>query len=525
MALNAESFVDEVPETYEEIYTRNDKDDWKQAVQEEIKSLDENDTWDIVDLPPGKRAISSKWVFRIKRDTNGDIERYKARLVVKGCAQKQGFDYEETYAPVARLSTLRTLLSVINQEDLHTRQLDVKNAFLHGELHEEIYMKIPSGFENKVDKVCKLKKALYSLKQAPRAWNETFDKFARELGFVNSTADRCLYIAHKGKSKIFLLLYVDDIILAGTDESQVISIKIALEKKFRMKDLGNLNSFLGIKITRPKNGTLVLNQRNYFEKLLTRFEMEQCNPVATPMETNFELQEEDTELEEKTAEPRPYRELIGCLMYATTTTRPDLCATVNLLSRHQSHFTEKLWKGLKRVLRYIKGTLDLCLIFRKNKAPVMSCYADANFGSEADRKSTSGYLIHVYGNPVLWATRRQNCVALSSTEAEYVALAHAATELLWVEMLTRDLGIEHHGPLIIYEDNQACIRLLHRWEHRRLKHIDVKYNFIRDLAEKKKIRVEYINTKEQLADVLTKALPRDQHVTLCQKLGMVTEEK
>lgn len=514
-ALSAESFVDNVPDAYEEIQGRPDQKYWEEAVQEETKALEENDTWEIMELPPGKRAISSRWVFRIKKDANGDVERYKARLVVRGCVQRKGYDYKETYAPVARLTTLRALLSIINEEDLFCRQLDVKNAFLHGKVEEEIYMDIPDGFPKLQGKVYRLKKALYGLKQAPRAWNKTFDEFARQMKFTPCDSDKCLYKYVNGSEKIFLLLYVDDIILAGTSEKRVLIVRSALESRFNMKDLGGLKSFLGINISRPSPGILVMSQENYLKNLLKRFNMEDCNPSATPMETKIEVVGETSE-----NESRPFRELIGCLMYAMSTTRPDLSASVNFFSRYQGSQNETLWKNLKRVLRYIKGTINLCLVFRKSRGQTVTCFADADYGSGEDRKSTSGFLIQIHGNSVLWGTKRQNSVALSSTEAEYVALATAASELLWVENLLNDLGMSWTNPLLIYEDSQACIKLLSRWEHKRLKHVDIKYNFIRDLVEKNRIEVQYINTKEQLADIFTKALPRDSHEKFCQKLGL-----
>lgn len=284
--------------------------------------------------------------------------------------------------------------------------------------------------------------------------------------------------------------------------------------QFRMKDLGNLHSFLGVNIVRTED-EIKLSQSTYLKKLLKRFGMEECRPVKTPMELKPDLHE-DVEI---TDTSRSYRELVGCLMYVMLTTRPYLSVAVNYFSRHQNRQTEKLWNGLKRVLRYIKGTLDMQLCFRKGIKEYL-CYTDADFGSEVDRKSTSGYIIQVYGNPVLWSTRRQSTVAQSSTEAEYVALASAVADLIWMKNLLMDLGVELEKPPKVFEDNQSVIHLLNQWEHRRLKHVDVKYNFVRDYYLKGVIQVEYVNTKEQIADILTKALNGGQFLKLRELLNL-----
>jgi len=348
LALNVEAFLDDVPKTFEEIESRDDKEKWNQAIQEEIIALESNNTWELVKLPVGKRPIDSKWIFKIKPDNEGRQEHYKARLVIKGCSQRKGFDYEEIYAPVARLTTIRTLLAIILEEDLFAYQMDVKNAFLHGTL--KIYMKIPSGYKCRQDFVCKLRKTLYGLRQAPRAWNETFDNFVRSLGLKNSETDKCLYVNKSDIYKLYLLLYVDDIIIAGNDMKKILDLKSALSNKFLMKDLGKLQSFLGINIKRTSNA-LHMSQATYAQKLLKRFGMEECKPVKTSMEIK-PPKNVDAEVIDET---KPYRELVGCLMYLMLTTRPDLSTAVNHFSRFQSNTTEAHWKGLKRILRYIQG--------------------------------------------------------------------------------------------------------------------------------------------------------------------------
>lgn len=518
-ALNAEAYIDEVPETYDDIKNRDDKEYWYRAVKEEMDALLENDTWTLVELPSGQRAIDNKWVFKIKRNEYGNVDRYKARLVVKGCSQRKGFDYGEVYAPVARLTTVRILFSIINNDDLFTCQMDVKNAFLHGQLQEDIFMKQPQGLDGNSELVCKLNKTLYGLKQAPRAWNARFDEFIKRLGFAQSEHDRCLYTRKKDKAKTYLLLYVDDIIIASNNENELKIIKASLKQEFCMTDLGELHYFLGIKIDKSKEG-LLLSQSTYLKNLLQRFNMEDCKPSKTPMEEKpSALVSESSQF---ILETKPYRELVGCLMYAMLTTRPDLSAAVNYYSRFQSNATESHWKGLKRILRYIKDTVDLALLYRKTNSPPLVGYADSDWaGALDDRKSTTGYLFEVFGAVVTWTTRKQTTVSLSSTEAEYIALSTAAEELVWLKNLLQDFGNIIETPIVMYEDNQPCIHLLNKWEHRRLKHIDVKYNFVKDLSSKKIIDVKYLQSSDQKADILTKGLAKDRFVKLRDALGLV----
>lgn len=386
--------------------------------------------------------------------------------------------------------------------------MDVKNAFLHGNIDEEIYMKQPCGLEDNTDRVCKLNKSLYGLKQAPRAWNSRFDSLMKKLGLKQSEHDKCLYFITNDKVKVYILLYVDDILLAGNDEGELLNIKLMLENEFKMKDLGEPQCFLGIKIDRNENG-MFLSQSTYVRNLLKRFNMEDCNPSKTPME--IKPVEESAEC---IVDKKPYRELVGCLMYLMSTTRPDISVAVNYYSRFQSNATEVHWQGLKRILRYIKGTMDMGLFYQKGKDKVLTVYADADWASSNDRKSITGFLIEVYGAVVCWATRKQTTVALSSTEAEYVALASATSEAIWLRNLLQDFGLTVDDPVEIYEDNQSCIHLLKKWEHRRLKHIDVKYNFIRDLYSNKVIDVQYVASRDQKADILTKRLPAPQFIKL-----------
>lgn len=502
MALNISLITKEVPTSLEDAKSRPDYNLWNEAVLEEISALNKNRTWTLVDKPQNVKIINCKWVFRIKKDSTGNVFKYKARLVAKGFMQKEGFDYSETYAPVARLTTVRTLLAVANYKNLIVQQMDVKSAFLHGEIEEDVYMSIPEGFEN-TDKVCKLNKALYGLKQSPYCWNKKFDGFIQGQSFVRSQTDPCLYIKHIKEGKMYLLLYVDDFLIVGNDDQEITNLKEKLKSNFEMQDLGDIKTFLGINTRFSKKG-LYLSQKNYIAQILSRFNMSECKGVKTPMEAGCVIFEEtDTE---ETDENLPVRELVGSLMYLMLATRPDLSYSVNTCSRHQSKPTKQLWTKLKRILRYLKSTINLELFYPKNEKVMLVGYADADWAGDLhDRKSTTGYCFKVFGAVVCWCTKKQATVSLSSTEAEYVALAEASKEGVWLSNLLFDLGFEKH-IFDIFEDNQSCIKLTSKFDHKRLKHIDVKYNYIKDLIANKTVSVKYLPTTEQVADVLTKSL-------------------
>lgn len=514
IALNAMSFIDDVPQDIHEATTKSDSKFWEKAIAEEINAINKNKTWTIVEKPEEVKPIDCKWVFRKKTDESGSNVKYKARLVARGFMQKKGFDFDETYAPVARLTTVRTILAVSSYKRYQIQQLDVKSAFLQGKVNENIYMTVPDGFDD-AGKVCKLNKALYGLKQAPYCWNKEFDEFTKREGLIKSAYDPCLYI--NKTDVLYLLLYVDDILIISDNGSKINSLKVKLQDNFEMQDMGNVKTFLGINIKEKEEG-ISLSQKDYILKLLYRFNMSDCKAIKTPMEVKTVIvpeSEDSTKLENK-----PVRELIGCLMYLMLATRPDISIAVNLCSRQQNNPTQNLWKNLKRILRYLKGTINLELIFLRNIDVRLVGYADADWaGDSYDRKSTSGYLFKIFGGTVVWNTRKQATVAMSSTESEYVALAEAAKEGIWLQGLIAELGFLK-AMFTIFEDNQSCIKLTSRFEHKRLKHIDVKFNYIRDLVLDKKLCVQYISTNEQTADILTKNLSGDLFIAHRLNLGL-----
>lgn len=518
LALNAMSCVDDSPENYSEISGREDSDDWMAAIQSELNSLEANKTWTLVELPPGRTAIDNKWVFRRKLKPNGEAGEYKARLVAKGFSQKFGFDYKETFAPVAKMTTLRILLSLANVKNLLIHQMDVKTAFLNGNLNEEIFMKQPKGFENG-KLVCRLNKSLYGLKQASRMWNERFHLFVTKIGFIRSKYDYCLYTLRNDIETLHLLLYVDDLLLIGKSLHNIKKLKDKLSMEFDMKDMKEAKHFLGISIDwNNETGTMSINQTAYLKSMLKRFSMENCSGVHTPMETNLKL----TKANEKQHESLPYRELIGCLIYVAITSRPDLCAATNYFSQFQSCATHEHWKHLKRILRYIQNTIDLKLVFERETGSPLVGYADADWANDInDRKSISGYVFKVFGTTVSWSSRKQATVSLSSTEAEFIALSSAACEAKWIGNLLNELSIDLVFPIKIFEDNQACIQIARNpKEHGRMKHIDVKHNHVREMIDENLIEVIYISTNEQLADIMTKALNRTKFEYLRRKLNL-----
>lgn len=492
------------PLTYAEIDKRSDKELWMKAIDEELKSMNENRVWELVPHPPNVKLLKSKWVFRVKEDANGNPVRHKARLVAKGFLQKAGIDYEETYAPVAKLATVRIVLAISVQKGYFLHQLDVKTAFLYGTLKEEIFMAIPEGLQASQGLVCKLQKSLYGLKQSPKCWNEKFNSFLLEYGFDRSKHDYCLYFKFTASNVLYLILYVDDILIAGNNLELIEKLKKELSKIFKMSDCGPLRCYLGTKIDYDqKSGILKMSQRSHIDKILEKFGLVDCNPAKTPMEKGLQMSLDDGKRTEK-----PYRELLGSLMYLMLSVRPDICYHVGYMGRFQQQPSETHWQVLKRIVRYLKGTKNLKLVYKKADCAELIGYADADWASDTlDRKSVSGFVFFVYGCPVSWGSRKQAVVATSSSEAEYIALSQAIAEVLWIRGVLIDLKITTaQSPVLMYEDNAGCIGMAKNAESKRSKHIDIKHHFIRDHITNGNVKLEHISTQKQLADIFTKSL-------------------
>ncbi|KAL5811668.1 hypothetical protein ACOSQ3_026618 [Xanthoceras sorbifolium] len=507
------------PECYDEAMQVEDSVKWESAMRDEMDSLMSNQTWELAELPPGKKALHNKWVFRIKEEHNGN-KRYKARMVVKGFQQKEGIDYNEIFSPVVKLTTIRLVLKIVAAENLHLEQLDVKTAFLHGNLEEEIYMRQPEGFKEagKENLVCRLKKSLYGLKQAPRQWYKKFDSFMSSSGFTRCQADHCCYIKRFDNSFIILLLYVDDMLVAGSDMQEIMNLKRELSKQFAMKDLGAAKQILGMRIKRDtKSGTLLLSQAEYIKKVLSRFNMQDAKPVSTPLGVHFRLSKEQSS---KTEEERthmakvPYASAIGSLMYAMVCTRPDIAQAVGAVSRYMNNPGKIHWEAVKWILRYLRGTTNKTLCF-KGGDTTLTGYVDADLAGNVDiRKSTTGYVYTLGGTAVSWVSQLQKIVALSTTEAEYVAVTEASKEMVWLQSFLEELGKKQEDN-VLYCDSQSAIHLAKNPSfHSRTKHIQLRYHFIRSLLEDGILKLEKISGAQNPADMLTKTVTTDK-LKLC----------
>ncbi|RVW38125.1 Retrovirus-related Pol polyprotein from transposon TNT 1-94 [Vitis vinifera] len=485
------------PECYDEALQDENSSKWELAMKDEMDSLLGNQTWELTELPVGKKALHNKWVYRIKNEHDGS-KRYKARLVVKGFQQREGIDYTEIFSPVVKMSTIRLVLGMVAVENLHLEQLDVKTAFLHGDLEEDLYMIQPEGFivQGQENLVCKLRKSLYGLKQAPRQWYKKFDNFMHRIGFKRCEADHCCYVKSFDNSYIILLLYVDDMLIAGSDIEKINNLKKQLSKQFAMKDLGAAKQILGMRIIRNKaNGTLKLSQSEYVKKVLSRFNMNEAKPVSTPLGSHFKLSKEQspkTEEERDHMSKVPYASAIGSLMYAMVCTRPDIAHAVGVVSRFMS-------ASLK-----LQG------------------YVDADFAGDIDsRKSTTGFVFTLSGTAISWTSNLQKIVTLSTTEAEYVAATEAGKEMIWLHGFLDELGKKQEMG-ILHSDSQSAIFLAKNSAfHSKSKHIQTKYHFIRYLVEDKLVILEKICGSKNLADMLTKGVTIEKLKLCAASIGLL----
>lgn len=492
---------DSEPTTVKEALESDEQWDWEIAMDEEIAALQKNGTWEEVPQPKRKRFLKSRWVFKRKRNNNGNVSRYKARLVAKGYTQIPGVDYKETFAPVVSLAHLRLFLSLIAQLSLTVVQFDIKTAFLHGDLHEDIFMEAPERVKVKEGNVLKLKKSLYGLKQAPRMWNRKFNDFLLRFNLRPTEGDPCIYL-NEDKT-IFVLIYVDDGLIAVKNPSMAENLINHLKSAFEVTT-SQVGTFLGLEISISDKGVYV-SQKSYVDRILQRMDMQDCNPTTTPGSPEIHGQTE-TALGDITL----FRAAVGALQYLACGTRPDISHAVSKAAQTACP-TTKNWTMLKRIARYLKGSKDWGLRFYPG-VPELIAYSDSDYANDPiTRKSVTGTLIKSNGAPIVWRSQKQPIIALSTTEAEYIAASDTVKELVPLRILATDLGLMDDTPSKLYVDNQSTVKIANNDASRqRTKHIDVRNKWLVEQVGAGKIAIKQIPGELQQADILTKCLQRQK---------------
>ena len=556
----ADSSTQYIPERLEQAMRCSQARQWGESMRDEMKSIVENHTWDLVPAPSHEaNVIQGRWVFRTKTDANGQITKFKSRWVVRGFQQEEGCNYTDTFACVVKPMSYKILFSLAAAHNLEIEQMDVKTAFLNSPIHEDVYVEQPHGFEvtsikegrnlyqlimngtqqkagkedhlnqetlaypkpkrNHVNLVCKLNKALYGLKQAPRAWYETLWAFMQKANYTPLKCDYAVF-ANANRS-VLVAVYVDDILIFGKDKSQIQHLKSQLHQRFQMSDMGPAHMYLGMQITRDRTArTILVDQEKYIQIILKRFNMLDCNSVSTPMETNLKLiKRTDKATSDQIQE---YQRIIGSLEYAAIATRPDIAFAVHKLAQFSSNPDESHFKAAKRVLRYLKGSAKFGLLFQGQDTNNLELigYTDADWaGSIADRKSIGGYCFYLNRCLISHMSKKQRTVALSTAESETHAATEATKEAIWLRNILEELGLKQKKETTIFCDNQAAIALSHNPEyHSRSKHVDIEYQFLRHHVEIKTVILKYVRSEEMAADGLTKSLSREKHQQFCDYL-------
>ncbi|CAI7894710.1 unnamed protein product [Closterium sp. NIES-53] len=508
---------------------------WKKTMESELKSIEENGTWELVELPEGRKAITSTWLFKIKSDANGNIECYKSRLVAKGYQQKEKVDYKELFAPMVKPTTLRTLLAGATIKGWVVKQMDVTTAFLNGVLEEEIFMAQPEGFDDGSGRVLRLKKALYGLKQAPRQWYLKLRGVLEEIGFTPSSADHSLFMLVEGEQRSFMVVYVDDILIFSPSFDLVKEVMLKLQDKFKCTALGDVSFYLGLHIERDvEKQCMRVHQRKYLEALAANFGQNEGH-VATPFPSGFKCVKGPEEESVGEEERRRFHSLVGSLMYAAVNTRPGVAFATGQLARVVQCPNEEQVAAGMRVAKYLGQTPTVGLQYsaaaqRRQKGAdgvepgrlFLTAFSDASFASEPeDMTSVGGFICCVGGGPTAWESKRQVDQALSSVESEYMALFRAVREIVWQRRLLAELGEEQQGPTPLYCDSLGAIALAKNPVlHGLTKHMRVKWHWTRSMVAAGEVELHYVKTTRQPADMMTKRLVEQQHWKCCKLAGM-----
>ena len=516
-----------IPQSYKHAMA-TDPERWMIPMKVEMDTLKTKRTWDLVKAPAGANIMASMWVYDIKWDGEGNRIKDKARLVGKGYTQQLGVDYNETWAGVTRLESVRMTAAIAAKRDLKLWRIDFVGAYLNSLTKEDIYMKQPEGFiePGYEDYVCKLIHTIYGTMQGAHDWYETLRETFNKLGYTTSHADPCVRFKTEDGNYTITDTYTDDIFGASNDEQEVKRRKDEIGKVWEIKDVGENEYFLGMRVQQDlKLGTIRLTQRPYWEHVINRFRLEHITPRNTPLPTGISL---DTNMSPKTESEReqmndkPYRSVLGSVMWGQLATRPDLSFSISLLARFQANPGVEHWNALMHVIGYVKNTLDYGLTYSRDADLSPHAFVDADYGGCKDtRRSTSGYVFLMAGAPVTWSSKRQATVALSTVEAEYVAMSRCAQQMVWMHSWLREVKIDYSTPGLIRGDNRGAIALTKNTkDHSKVKHIDIRHHYIRELLQSGIIKFEQVSSADNLADLFTKSLPRDHHHQLLSALNI-----
>jgi hypothetical protein len=518
------------PRTLRDVLKRPDANLWYQAAVKEMEAHIENGTWELVKLPPGRKVIGSRWVFKVKCNADSSVKCYKARVVAQGFSQRPGVDFDETFAPTTKWAALRVIFALATLGDWELESVDISNAYLNGELKDvEVYMHQPEGFAEKDDTwVARLLKGLYGLKQGGQEWFKRLEEVLSQLGFSCIRADGLIFIWEKDGVQVICPIFVDDITFASKSKSKIAALKVELAKHFKLRNLGPTTFQLGVEVIRDcKARTLHLTQHRYCLDLLERYGFVDCSPVSTPMDPGVCLstsQSPSTPEDEAFMRTVPYVSAIGVLMYLAIVTRPDIAYAVGVLCCFMACPRPEHWKAIKHLFCYLRGTCDFRLTYKPEpSAPYpFYAYSNADHGANLDNgRSTSAYVVKIGSGAVSWSSRLQSIVALSTTEAEFVAAASAGQEVVWMRTLLGELGFPISGPSLLLLDNQSAIQVGKNPKHHgHMKHLNLRFYWLRNIVVAGQIVLRYVPTADMAADLLTKGLARIKVATAWPQLGL-----
>ena len=508
----------QIPRSYQHAMA-TDPERWMTAMKTEIDTLRARHTWDLVKPPPDANIMGSMWVYDIKWDGEGNRIKDKARLVGKGYTQQLGVDYNETWAGVTRLESVRMTAAIAAKKNLKLWRIDFVGAYLNSLTKEDIYMKQPEGFiePGREDHACKLVHTIYGTMQGGHDWYYTLDNTYTKLGYIQSHADPCVRYKAEGNNYTLTDTYTDDVFGASNDDEEVERRKKEIGEIWEIRDVGETEYFLGMRVQQDLDeGTITLSQRPYWEHVLNRYSLDHVTPRNTPLPVGGTFNNDmspRTNSEKKEMDDKPYRSILGSVMWGQLATRPDLSFSVSLLARFQANPGIEHWKALMHVIGYIRNTLDYGLTYSRDCDLSPIAYVDADYGACTDtRRSTSGYVFMMSGGAVSWSSKRQATVANSTVESEYVAMTRCAQQMVWMHSWLKEVAVDYSSPGQIKGDNRGAIALTKNTkDHGKVKHIDIRHHYIRELVQSGAINIDYVSSHDNLANLFTKSLPRDHH--------------